>query len=299
MFGQNADALFPMDYLNKNRVISNAFYPIDNLDYSEMKNKRKEKLKDGEIRILGVDVALMGGVNNDNTIITCMRLIPKGDSYLRKVVYMESINGQHTDKQAIRVKQLFEDFQGHYIALDAAGNGMSIYDALCKIQYDEERDVEYDAYSSFNDPKMAERAMSSNPLPVVFTIKASGNRNTNHEIISNLRANFQSGNIELLEHELNARETLRDTKKISGSTSAEDVSKYLLPFLEITRFVNETVNLDHEIVGGKITVKEASGKRKDRFMSLAYANYLAKQLETENLKQLNDSWDLDRDYVIF
>jgi len=125
MYGQSSDALFSLDDVNKNRTLKNVFYPLNNLDYETLKNKKKEPLKDGEIRILGVDVALMGGDQNDISVITCMRLIPNGDSFLRKVVYIETIDGGHSEDQAIRIRQIFEDFQASYVALDCGGNGIN------------------------------------------------------------------------------------------------------------------------------------------------------------------------------
>lgn len=125
MFFQNNDAYFKLDDIIKNRNIKKAVYPIKNEDYQNQKNKKKEKLKDGEIRIMAVDVALMGGNTNDSTIVTCMRLIPNGDHYLKKVIYIEQLpEGGHTDEQAIRIKQLFEDFQMSKVALDTMGNGI-------------------------------------------------------------------------------------------------------------------------------------------------------------------------------
>lgn len=294
MFGQNEDALFALEDINKNRKLMNAFYPINNLDYAELKNKRKEPLKNGEIRILGVDLALMGGKNNDATIISCVRLIPNGDSYIRKVSYIESLEGGHTEIQAMRIRQIFEDFQASYIALDTGGNGLSIYDELGKVTYDEERDTEYDAWCAFNDDEMRSRVRSSNPLPVIFSIK--GNRNLNHEIATSLRVNLRNSNIELPINELDANEVLREKKYYQNATP-ERKADYLRPFAETTRLVNELVNLNHTIVGGKIVVEEKSGKRKDRYSSLAYANFLAKHLESKNLSNDKDEWDLTRTYI--
>lgn len=295
MYGQNANALYALEDITKNRKLKNPFYPIKNIDYSTQKNKRKEKLRDGEIRIIGVDIALMGGKANDNTIINCMRLIPNGDKYLRKVSYIESLEGKHTDDQAIRIKQIFEDFQASYVALDCHGNGMSIYDALVKVMYDEERDVEYEAWCAFNDDEMKARAKSPNPLPVVFSIKAGAK--LNHEIASSLRVNLQSSNIELPISEIEARDLLSD-KKYYQNASIEDKVMYELPFVQATLLVNELVNLEHDIVGGYIKIKEKSGKRKDRYSSLGFSNYLAKVLEAENLQQ-EDNYDIEDDLVYF
>ena len=143
---------------------------------------------------------------------------------------------------------------------------------------------------------MAKRALSKNPMKVIYTIK--GNRNLNHEIATSLRSNFQSGNIELLINEIDALEYLKERKLIKETTSEEKKAELLMPFAQTTATINELVNLDHEISGGKIVVSEASGKRKDRYSSLAYANYLAKVLEKDNLVDDKDEWDMERSYVL-
>ncbi|WP_144468678.1 terminase large subunit domain-containing protein [Bacillus pumilus] len=294
MYGQNSNALYKLDDITKNRTLKKPFYPIPNIEYSTQKQKRKEKLKDGEIRILSVDVALMGGDANDNTVITCMRLLPNGDKYQRKVPYIETLEGNHTEDQAIRIKQLFEDFQASYVALDTHGNGMSVYDALAKVNYDEERDVEYEAWCAFNDEEMRKRAKTPNPLPVVFSIK--GNTKLNHEIASALRVNLQSSNIELLISEIEGSDFLSD-KSSYKNADIEDKVRMKTPYIQTTLLVNELVNLNHEIVGGFIKIKEKSGKRKDRYSSLAYGNYLARHLESERLTKNN--FDDDDDLVYF
>lgn len=299
MFGQNADALFTLEDLDKNRVGEKIFYPLSSTEYIENKTKRKEKLLEGEIRILGVDVALMGGKNNDSSVIHCIRLIPNGDHYVRKVAYSEVIQGLHTDDQALRIRRVFEDFQAHYIALDTAGLGISIFDRLNKVVYDSERDVEYEAWTTFNETvnDMKGRAKSTTALPIIYSIK--GNRNLNHEIAVSLRANLQSGNIELPINELDAMEILKEKGVITDLTSEERKAELLMPYAQTTATVYEMINLDHEIIGGKIVVSEASGKRKDRYSALAYANWLAKHLENKNLSDDSDEWDDNRSYVIY
>lgn len=278
MYGQNENAIFALEDITKNRLLKNVFYPIKNIEYQDVKNKKKEKLIDGEIRVMAVDIALMGGSNNDNTIITCVRLIPNGDTFLRKVSYMESIEGGHSEDQAIRIKQIFEDFQASYCAIDTHGNGMSIHDALVKVQYDEERDVEYDAWCAYNDEEMRRRAKTPNPLPVIFSIKAGAR--LNHEMTTSLRANLRNSNIELPITEMEAKELLAD-KKYYEEASLEEKTQLILPYIQTTLLVNELVNLDHEIVGGFIKISEKSGQRKDRFSSLSFANHLAKTLENK------------------
>jgi len=125
-YGENASSYFKLIDIDKNRVLNKAFYPIDNLDYESMKNKKSSlpKIK-GEIRVIGLDVALMKGAKNDNSIFTCMRIIPNGSSYQRQVVYIEHLNGEHSELQAIRLKQLYEDFEADYVVVDTQGVGIN------------------------------------------------------------------------------------------------------------------------------------------------------------------------------
>ena len=52
--------------------------------------------------------------------------------------------------------------------------------------------------------------------------------------------------------------------------------------------VHETINLEYEIGRyGNIAVHEVGRNRKDRFSSLAYGNYLADEIEKEEIKKLN------------
>ncbi|WP_025912066.1 hypothetical protein [Priestia flexa] len=141
---------------------------------------------------------------------------------------------------------------------------------------------------------MRNRAKTQNPLPVIFSIKA-GNR-LNHEIASSLRVNLQNSNIELLIAESDARELLSD-KKDFQTKSAEGRAAMIMPYAQTTSLVNELVNLEYEIVGGFIKIREKSGKRKDRYSSLAYANYLAKVLEQDLLQHTED--DPDDELVYF
>lgn len=125
-YGESENALYKFAELNPCRNLVRAFYPPTALEIASGTNSKKKSknqmLKlDDEIRVISVDVALMGGDNNDNTIISLFRLIPSGDEYIRQIVYMESINGGHSNDQALRIKQLFYDFNSDYIVLDCNG----------------------------------------------------------------------------------------------------------------------------------------------------------------------------------
>ncbi len=124
-FGESERALFRFTDINPHRNLIKPFYPPTILEYLNEKERKKKKLQmiklEDEVRIMGIDIALMGGDGNDNTIITLMRLIPSGIDFIIQVVYMESINGGHSTDQATRIKELFYDFDCDKIALDCNG----------------------------------------------------------------------------------------------------------------------------------------------------------------------------------
>lgn len=133
---------------------------------------------------------------------------------------------------------------------------------------------------------MRQRAKSPNPLPVIFSVKA-GSR-LNHEIATFLRSNLRNSNIELPINEFDAKEDLAE-KKFYQDASPEEQLDYEMPFIQTTLLINELVNLEHEIVGGHIRIKEKSGKRKDRYSSIGFANLLARTLEGELGEKRNTS----------
>lgn len=299
-YGESEKAFFNLNDLQKNRTIVSPFYPLTDVEYMQQKDKKSKKKNKskqiGEVRIIGVDIALMGGQANDATVFQCMRLIPSTDGYTRHVSYIESMTGQHSETQSIRLKQLFEDFQADYVAMDTLGNGMSIYDNCSKILYDESRDVEYPAWTAFNNEDMKNRALDKNALPVVFSIKVT-KAEINHEMAMGLRSDFEKGKIKLLVDEINAKDYLSEKKQFEN-LSPHDKTRMITPFIQTTSLINEMVNLEYKMQSGFVKVYETKSNRKDRYSSLSYCNYYARILEKE-LLQDEDDFDEDDDIVYF
>ena len=143
---EKSNAFYKSADINPCRNIYKPWIPPTDIEYLAEKEKSKKKYhlkkQGGEIRIIGCDISVMGGAKNDASVFTLMRLIPQGGEYIRHVVYIESLEGGNAADQAKRIKQLFYDFQADYVALDAQGVGMGVYDSLAKVTYDEERDEE-------------------------------------------------------------------------------------------------------------------------------------------------------------
>lgn len=297
-FGESENAFFKLNDIQKCRTLIKPFYPIDNVKFLEAKTKTKVFTKqNGEYRIIGVDIAMMGGNKNDNTVYTCMRLLPNKDEYIRQVVYIETLNGEHSETQAIRLKQLFNDFEADYIAMDTQGNGLSLYDDCARILYDSDRDIEYPAWCAMNNQEMADRALGENAVPIIYSIKVVS-REINHEIAMFLKTSFEKNKIKLLTEDIKGKEYLSENNKEYIKKSLEEQLAMEMPYIQTTMLINELVNLEYEINNGFVKLKETGSRRKDRYSSLGYANYFSKILEAE-IRDDNNSISDPEDYFLF
>lgn len=287
--GENEHAYYKLDDIQKCRTLPKAFYPPTNREFVEAKDTPRKKLSNmpkqaGEIRIVSMDIALMGSnkaVKNDTTAFTLMRLLPQGGEYRRDVVYMESLAGQHSESQAIRLKQLYYDFESDYVAMDTNGNGIAVFDNVTKILYDKDRDVEYGAWTVINDEAMDERKLDTNAVPVIYSIK--GNSEINHKVATGLRSAFEKKKIRLLINDIEAKEDLIEKKGYLKKSSEEQVN-LLKPFVQATALTNELVNLVYRVQSGYIKIEEVGTTTKDRYSSIGYGNYVATLLEQDILR---------------
>lgn len=303
--GENDKAYFRLDPLNKVRTVSKTFRPPTNKEYVENQARSKPKKlsnipridKDNEIRLVALDIALMGGnknVKNDTSAFTLIRLIKDGTTYRRDVVYLESIQESISSQNlAIRLKQLYNDFEADYVVMDANGNGLGVFDSCASILYDEKRDVEYPAWASINDDATNERT-NSKGLKIVYTVKASPE--FNHEIAVSLKNVIETGKLRLPMNDIQKRE---DFVEQGGflKKSIQEQSRLLYPYQQATALVNELINLEYDVRGGKIRIHEVGTTTKDRFSSIAYGNYYASELE-KKLKDDGMSDDLLDFYMI-
>ena len=137
-------------------------------------------------------MAFVENKHNDNSIFSCMRLLPECTTYSRNsaedikvdngyrriVPYLESVQGGDVTKQAMRIRQLFDDFNADYIVLDLRNAGIAIYDLLAKVMYDEERGVEYPPLLCMNDDTVASRIKIEGAKPCIFVINATQKLNS-------------------------------------------------------------------------------------------------------------------------
>lgn len=307
---ENVHAFFTYSMFSNNQRNKKPFYPrLDSDVLLKKRNPYAIPKQQGEIRILSCDMAFAQGKNNDNSIFTCMRLIPETATYTlqseggitketkqgyRKIVsYLEGIQGGELVKQAVRIKQLFEDFEADYCVLDTRNGGLLVYDVLAKVCYDESRDREYQPWVCINDDSIANRIKTVGALPVLFAINAS--QKLNNDIANEMKMALTTEMIDFL---IPLNEALENTlTKIPEYISAISVDTQLFyerPYLETQELITECIELTYERKeqSGIVVISEQGANRKDRYTSVSYGVHFATLLEQDLLSD-----DSNYDYV--
>ena len=242
---------------------------------------------------------------NDNSCFTCIRALPESityessnidgktieikSGYRRIPSYIEANPGSDVDKQAIRIKQLYYDFEADYVVLDTRNGGILTYDRLAKVLYDEDRDCEYPAWRCMNDDDIAKRVNVSGAVENVFAINAS--QKLNNDIAISLRNILDSQMIDLLVNFDEAKDILEsNVPEYLVSPDSDVMSFYERPYLETQALVNEMMSLEYtrNEQTGVITLYETGSNTKDRYVSLAYGNYFISLLEQDLISDNSD-----------
>lgn len=303
---ENRFAFFTYSMLQQNQRAKRPFYPRTLLDFKAgRKNPYDIPKQNGEIRVVACDMAFVENKKNDNSIFSCMRLLPEHTTYSRDasndikidngyrriVSYLESVQGGDVTRQAIRIRQLFEDFNADYIVLDMRNAGVAIYDLLAKVMYDEERGIEYSPLSCMNDDAVASRIKIEGALPCIFVVNAT--QKLNSDIALDFRRVLDSNKIDLLiTFEQASEEFLPNVKEYIGAIDATTQVFYESPFLETQALISETADLVYEKKEqtGAIVIHEQGSNRKDRYTSCSYGSYFASLLE-KDLVSRNDDYE--------
>lgn len=296
----NSRAYFTYEMLKENQTLVRAFYPRRSEDVvSRVKNKYALPKQPGELRVVSCDIAAIDRSGNDNSSFSCLRLFeetcytPDGrmeKDYRVQIPYVEAIRGQETKKQAIRIRQLYDDFDADFIVLDLRNLGISIYDALARVLYDDERGVEYKPLKCMNDETVANRIISPNADAKIFVITASAKLNS--EIAVNFKAMLLEHRVDLLVDKTGGMAEMSKYIPDYEGLDADTQLFYERPYLETMLAVNEMINLVYEKMPatGLIRISEVGKNTKDRYTSISYGCYFVSQLARD---LLNDTDEYD------
>ncbi len=282
-FGEASDAFFSFKDLDVNRTIAMPLYPKPYYDLFKDSKIRYSPKVNGEIRVIGMDIAIQGGAKNDNTCFSVLQLLPTSNNqYIRNLVYMETLNGGHTHDQSVRLRQLYDDLDCDYAVIDCLAAGAGVYDNLVREIVDEERGQVYAPWTSMNDNDMADRCKDPNAQKVIYTVKPT--LQFNGDAATSMKDCLRRNKLRLLVDEVESNDKFSAMKSFQ-KLSVEDQMLLQTPFNQTTLFINETINLSYGIVNGKVRVQEQGGKRKDRYSSVSYANLFANLLERDLVKE--------------
>lgn len=303
---ENQSAFFTYSMLQRNQRLKQPFYPRKDIDARlGKKNPYDIHKQPGEIRIISCDMAFVEGRRNDRSAFSCIRLLPECTAYSREggenivesngyrriVPYLESMPGHEIRKQAIRIRQLYEDFGADYIVLDTRNAGVSVYEYLARVLYDEDRGIEYSALTCMNNEKYASRIKVDGAKACIFAVDAYPKLN------SDIAQDFQRILIEqridlLVSFSLAQEEILPNIPDYFSNPDGEAQVMYEAPFWETQNLISETTSLvaERKAQTGIVTVSEVGSNCKDRYTSVSYGSYFATLLERD-LMQANQDYE--------
>ena len=301
----NASAFFTYSMLMDNQTLKQVFYPRNHKDVKfKKKNKYAIPKQDGEVRAISCDIAFVEGKQNDNSVYSCIRGIPESmtyttengevevkQGYKRQYSYIESNQIGDTTKQAIRIRQLYDDYEADYIVLDTRNGGLQVLYALGKTLYDEDRGIEYSPLACMNNETYAATVKNPNAPAVIYAINAS--QQLNSDIAYSFRRSLLERRAEFLINYNLAKETiLNENEEYKTEFNIEVQFEFERPFLETQSMISECAELLYEKSPqtGAVKVYEQGGNRKDRYTSCSYGGYFFDQLE---LDMLNDSEEFE------
>lgn len=294
---------FTYSMLMSRQILKHVFYPRRAEDFRiGKKNKYAIPKLDNEIRVVANDIAFVAGSQNDNSVYSCIRAIPESTTYgvdnnavevkqgyRRQYSYMESNQIGDTTLQAIRIRQLFEDFGGDYIVLDCRNGGLQILYSLQKVLYDEDRGVEYPPLKCMNNDDYARVCLDPNAPACIFAINAT--QNLNSDIAIGFRKNLVEKKIDFLVSYNTAREEiLSNSADYSNEPDPAVQVEYERPFLETQSMISECAELQYEKMPqtGVIKIHEQSSNRKDRYTACSYGSYFIDKLELDMIGSSNE-----------
>lgn len=276
------------------RGLKRAWRPIIDKYATSQKNLYDIKKTGDEKRIIGIDLAMRGGQSNDLSVFTCARLFPTQKGWETEVIYQETHSGKNATLQALRIKQIAQEFDADIIAMDfgSGGNGSSIFDILTLSTKDDDRMKEYPAYTVIDSPyiekgffeDLIQRTLGKDALPIIYPINPSPQLNA--QMSMKLRDRLKRKLIKFLCDDTIAEEYLVNSGNKDIFDEASEMRAYLLsPHVNTSLMVNECISLEMIPNANGFKLKEPSGARKDRFSSLMYLNWYVGLMDGELLKE--------------
>lgn len=302
MIGGSSAQFYSYELVSESQVLKKAFYPKTLEEYFDPKRKRLGDIKKqrGEVRIVSMDIAMSETTDktkNDFSIIKCIRALPMNSKYERQEVFTESMEGVDIDSQAIRVRQIFDDFEADIFVFDARTYGTNMVDSMAKILYDEERDKEYEPWRVMNNDVLSRRCKNTDAIPCMWAY--IGSADSNHAMHTTMLGALKDGKYKMLISHMKCKEEYLTDKKEYELGTFDDKARYEHAYIYSDLTLNEMINLNKEFIqGGKIKLVEPSTGTKDKYVTSGMGNlYIQEELET--LLTAKDEYSEDDEFVLW
>jgi hypothetical protein len=263
--GSSSDSLVSDDKLNKCR----------NVGVAEWEHCGDSNV----IYCLAYDVSRNEGDENALSCLAVIKLTPKSDgNYVKEVVNLFSMEGQHDTWQAKFLKQKVKEFKARILIVDANGLCSGVVDQLVLDLNDGNP-----PYNVVNDEKLQwKKYESSNGIPMVFALKSQNKDTKNSDMINNFMQVFNKLDIGLLKSPSEGIKSLEKKLKHKIKDSEELVNAEI-PYLLTDNLCEEIMNLKYKQNGNETKIERISRKiQKDKFSALLYGLYWIALEEKKN-----------------
>ncbi len=264
--GGSDNAFFNPEIIDKSRVLKHY-----ELKYSLDVNQQKEGFY-----IFAVDVGRIDCVSVV-TVFKCYK--KKNGVYMKDLVYLETIATEHFEEQAIRIKDLYQDFNPRAIVIDAQGMGIGLVDFLIipthtKDMYGHE--IVLPPFGVTNNDDY-DKYLTSDSIKVLYLMKATPELNSFMHV--NVLNQFISGNVRLLVNEVGAKKVIAKDSSLKNLPTLERFN-WMRPYIDTDILKEEMMNLQEAKTknGRHVTLEQANRKiKKDSFSSLEYGLWWIKE----------------------
>ena len=252
--GSNSDSLVSDEKLRKSRVVKLAEWEHcgdSNADY-----------------VLSYDVSRNEGDENAMCALAIIKIRRDGQRYIKEVVNMFSLEGQHDTWQAKFLKEKVREYKARILVVDANGIGSGVVDQLVLDLNDGNP-----PYKVVNDDKSQwKKYEHENGIPMVFALKAQNKETKNSDMINHFMKSFNKIDVGFL---VNTHEGIKHVEKKKKKKfirmESEEQAKIEIPYITTDILCEEIMNLRYKQSGNDTKVERVSRRiQKDKYSALLY-----------------------------
>jgi len=272
--GSSSDSLVSDDKIQKCRTVGVAEW---------------EHCGDDEVEyVLAYDVSRNEGDQNALSCLAVFKITPKNNgTYLKEIVNIFSMEGQHSTLQAKFLKEKVKDYKARILVIDNNGLGVAVTDSLVLDLNDGNP-----PYSVVNDERY-DKYKLVNSIPMVFALKSQNKETKESDMVNHFMQVFTRLDINLLKGK---NEGIKDLEKKFKHKikESEELIRLEIPYLLTDILCEEILNLRYKQAGNETRTERVSRRiRKDKFSAVLYGLYWIYLQERDN-SLANDS---DYDFV--